>query len=143
MSYWGNGFVITSPLLLFNEMKLTDFCLNNTWFNKKLLILLYTEIKVSRVGNKDNTDDKMTERQCIKRIKRACKNLQLDTNKYLHLGRHIGSAILEMEEVGREDIYAISNWGGNIFQEHYLSIFTLPIMRSMAGFDNRYVLTDS
>ena len=143
MSYWGNGFVITSPLLLFNEMKLTDFCLNNTWFNKKLLILLYTEIKLSRVGNKDNTDDKMSERQCIKKIKRACKNLQLDTNTYLHLGRHIGSAILEMEKVSREDIYAISNWGENIFQEHYLSNLTLPIMRSMAGFDNRYVLTDS
>lgn len=45
---------------LFNKMKLNDFNNNKIWFNKKLFIPLYSEIKTSKVDNNDIIEDRIT-----------------------------------------------------------------------------------
>ena len=81
----------------------------------------------------------MSGRSYIKRIKKACSKLNIQTKKYLHFGRETGSALLEMEEVHQDDINAIGNWCKDVFHEHYSSNLPLGAMRSLAGFDNRYM----
>ena len=52
ISYLYNDFMIISPLLF----------INTTWFNKKILVFLHSEIKAFKVGNIDITEDRMIER---------------------------------------------------------------------------------
>ena len=120
-------------------METINFRLNQTWFNKKILIPLNVKIKVSRDGNNDNSEDRMSNRSYTKRIRDACSRLKLQTNKYLHFGRETGSALLEMEEVHQDDINAIGNWCKDVFHEYYYSKLPFFVMRAIAGFDNRYV----
>ena len=46
---------------------------------------------------------------------------------------------MEMEEVDQDGIDAIGNWVKDVFREHYSNNLPLGAMRSLAGFDNRYV----
>ena len=46
---------------------------------------------------------------------------------------------MEMEECDQDGINAIGNWCKDVFHEHYSSNLPLGAMRSLAGFDNRYV----
>ena len=124
---------------LSTEMETINFRLNDSWFNKKLLIPLYANLKVSRDGNVDNSEDRMSDRSYTKRIKKACSKLNLQSKKHLHFGRDTGSALMEMEECDQDGINAIGNWVKDVFHEHYSSNLPLGAMRSLAGFDNRYV----
>ena len=100
---------------------------------------MYVQVKVSRDGNNDNSEDRMPNRSYTKRIRDACSKFKLQTNKYLHFGRETGSALLEMEEVHQDEINALGNWCKDVFHKHYSSNLPLGAMRSLAGFDNRYV----
>ena len=71
--------------------------------------MLYVTAKGSRMGNTDINEDLMTDRQYIKRIKRACSFLKLKTNKNLHFGRDTGSAMLELEGIHQDDINTLGN----------------------------------
>ena len=101
--------MVTTSIFLFNEIKTTNFYLNNTWFNKRLSIPLYITVKGLRMGNKDTNEDLMNNQQYIKRIKGACSFLKLKTNKYLHFGRDTGSAMLELEGIHQDDINTLGN----------------------------------
>ena len=133
------GMWLLHRFFLANAIKTINFRLSNTWFNKKLLIPMYINVKASRSGNNDIHEDRMTDRQYTKRIRGACNSLNLQTNKYLHFGRETGSALLEIEEVHQDDINALRNWCKDVFHEHYSSNLPLSAMRAIAGFDNRYV----
>ena len=133
------GMWLLHRFFLDNAIKTINFRLSNTWFNKKLLIPMYINVKASRSGNNDIHEDRMTDRQYTKRIRGACNSLNLQTNKYLHFGRETGSALLEIEEVHQDDINALRNWCKDFFHEHYSSNLPLSAMRAIAGFDNRYV----
>ena len=56
-------------------METINFRLNNSWFNKKKLIPMYSKEKVSRDDNSDNSEDKMSDRSYTKIIRNACIKL--------------------------------------------------------------------
>ena len=109
------GMWLLHRFFLSNEMETINFRLSKSWFDKKILIPLYTTVKASRVGNNDIYEDEMTDRQYTKRIRRDYNGLKLQTYKYLHFGRETGSALLGMEEVHQNDINALGNWYKDFF----------------------------
>ena len=71
----------------------------------------------------------------MKNIKLVCKSLDIESKNWLHFGRKIAPAILDLEEVSNLDKRALGNWSTDIFVEVYSSKLPLVAMRVMTGFN--------
>ena len=75
----------------------------------------------------------------LKRFIKSYGLLNLNFNKYLHLGRDTVPAIMEIENVLKDEIHVLRNWLNDTFQEHYLYNLPLFALHSINGYDNRCV----
>lgn len=80
----------------------------------------------------------MTEHQYKKWIVRSYASLNLNSNKYLNLGRDTTLVIIEVEEVQKNETCALGKWSNDVFQENYSYNIPLCAMYTMDGFDNKF-----
>ena len=84
-----------------------------------------------------NTAKQMADSSYQKLLKRACEHLNIVLSHFLHLGRSVGPAQCELEEVNGDDSRALGNWKSDVFGSCYSTQLPLPAMRVMAGHDKR------
>ena len=105
-------------------MPLEDWLDNKKWFDIKLLIDI----------NGSNTTKEMKNDSYARHIRRILKMLQIICDKLLHLGRNLGSKILDMLEEEMEEIRRMGQWNPSVFDNSYSSKIPLGPIRKLAGF---------
>jgi hypothetical protein len=108
----------------FKDLSVDDWLDNSQWFDIKLL----TDI---------NSTDNVTPMQSdgySKAIEKCLKRLKLMTTKLLHLGRNVGSKILDLLEEESEAIRRMGQWNPSIFDNSYSSKLPMGPIRKLAGF---------
>lgn len=114
-------FFVTSE---FKDFTVEDWMDNEKWFDIKLLI---------DVNGSDNTVE-MKNDSYGDHIKRILKRLNMIANKILHLGRNIGSRIMEFLEAEQDDIDNLGNWANKTFNNHYSCKLPIKPVRTIAGY---------
>ncbi len=99
---------------------------NKCWFDIKFLIDIQT---------RDNTKE-MTNDSYAAHIWKILKRLNIMCNKILHLGRNVGTRILELLEEEAEEIRRMGQWNPNMRDHHYSSKLPMGPIRKLAGFHN-------
>jgi hypothetical protein len=115
----------------FAGLTVEDWLDNSKWFDIKLLTDVHAE---------DNTKE-MKNDSYGKHIKRILKKLNLVCDKLLHLGRNIGSRILEMLEEEMEGIRRMGQWNPSIFDTSYSTKLPMGPIRKLAGYNKMYFNT--
>ena len=108
----------------FKEMSVDDWLDNSRWFDIKLL---------TDVNSNDNTSAMQSDGYG-KAIERILKKLKLMTTKLLHLGRNVGSKILDLLEEESEAIRRMGQWNPSIFDNSYSSKLPMGPIRKLAGY---------
>jgi hypothetical protein len=67
-------------------------------------------------------------------IKKVCTHLMIASKHWLHLGRSLGSKILEFLEELKEEIRTLGNWDPKIQEKSYSTKLPWRPMRKLAGF---------
>jgi len=102
-----------------------DFSTNSAWFDINLL--------VNRGKNTDKRK-KIPISSFTNSIADACKELRVDTAKYLHFGRSVGSKYAEKVELDASQIKTLGNWSVDCHEDRYSTKIPLKQLRAMAGF---------
>jgi hypothetical protein len=108
----------------FKDMTVADWLDNSKWFDIKLLV---------DVNGSDNTVE-MKSDGYAKHIERVLKRLNLLCSKLLHLGRNVGSKILDLLEEESEAIRRMGQWNPSVFDNSYSSKLPMAPIRKLAGF---------
>jgi Centromere DNA-binding protein complex CBF3 subunit, domain 2 len=114
----------------FRNMTVEDWLNNETWFDIKLLSDTIAEDNTKEI-HKDTYGD---------HIQRVLTRLGLPMNKLLHLGRNIGSKILELLEEEDEAIRKMGNWNPSVFDNSYSAKLPMGPMRKLAGYHGNHKL---
>ena len=103
-----------------------DFCVNSTWFDKKLL----AEYKSS------SSSKTMSNRTYATAINDACKMLGIALFHAVHLGRIMGCFLSEIAEDSSEDLRWLGNWDPKVQEKAYSTKIPFTILRSKAGHEH-------
>lgn len=103
--------------------KVIDFTENSAWFNIKLLV----------DANLRDTEKSMKDQTYATAIKKVCRELNIQTKHYVHIGRGIGATAAELEELDSSFIKILGNWNPDTQEDRYSSKLPMPAMRVMAG----------
>jgi Centromere DNA-binding protein complex CBF3 subunit, domain 2 len=114
----------------FRNMTVDDWCNNESWFDIKLLSDTNATDNKKEMG-KDSYGD---------HISRILQRLNLPMNKLLHLGRNIGSKILELLEEEDEAIRKMGNWNPSVFDNSYSAKLPMGPMRKLASYHGNHKL---
>ena len=79
----------------------------------------------------------MGDLQFVKKVKLACKSLNIESNIGLHLGRKTALAIFDFEKVSELGKRAHGNWLTDVFGEVHSPKLPLVVMCAIPGFDKR------
>lgn len=107
-----------------NEVDTTyNFLDNKSWFGVKALIDyrkndLYVSVK---------------DQSYAKTIKACCKDIQINSQHFVHIGRSIGPIIAEIAEMEGDAIANLGNWNISVREDRYSAKLPMKIMRVMAG----------
>ena len=104
----------------------TFFLRNEEWFDIRLLANPYAARNNHRVTLKNDTYSKS--------IRRVLVDLGLPHQKLKHLGRGLGTTILEADDVQGEYIRQLGNWNLNCTDTAYSSKLPMMAIRNAAGF---------
>jgi uncharacterized damage-inducible protein DinB len=99
---------------------------NKRWYKIKLL--------VDAVRSDANREKAMANDTYGNAIKRVCADLMIASRHWLHLGRQLGSKILEFLEELKEEIRNLGNWDPKIQETSYSTKLPWRPMRKLAGF---------
>jgi hypothetical protein len=66
-------------------------------------------------------------------IKACCKNIQINSQHFVHIGRSIGPIIAELAEMDGDAIANIGNWNLSVREDRYSAKLPMKIMCVMAG----------
>ena len=98
----------------------------DTWFDIKLL---------TECPPHDNTKSIQSDNYGS-RLQKALTKLSIPCNKLLHLGRNMGSKILDLLEVEADEIRRMGQWSPTVFDNAYSSKLPMGPMRNLAGYDS-------
>jgi hypothetical protein len=112
----------------FSNLTVDDWLDNETWFDIKLLADTNSDDKTKEMG-KDSYGT---------HISKVLQRLGLPMNKLLHLGRNIGSKILELLEEEQDCIRQMGNWNPSMFDVNYSTKLPIKPMRKLAGFHGNH-----
>jgi Centromere DNA-binding protein complex CBF3 subunit, domain 2 len=112
----------------FAEMQVEDWLDNKKWFDVKVLV---------DVSAADFTKE-MKNDSYEKHIKSVLRRLNLNMNKILHLGRNIGSRILELLEAETPEINRMGQWSEGVQGQSYSAKMPMAAMRKLAGFPGKF-----
>jgi Centromere DNA-binding protein complex CBF3 subunit, domain 2 len=108
----------------FADFGLDDWLSNEKWFDVKVL----ADIK-SNDFTKEMKNDSYEAH-----IKSVLQRLSLNQNKILHLGRNIGSRILELLESEKSEIKEMGQWADGVQETSYSAKLPMGPIRKLAGF---------
>lgn len=108
----------------FDSFSIDDWMDNSKWFDRKLL--------VDVCGN-DMTVE-MKNDGYSKHIKKVLQKLKLISDVLCHLGRKLGTKILELCEEETEELKKMGQWNPSVFDAAYSSKLPLGAIRKIAGF---------
>ena len=108
----------------FRTMPVEDWLDNSKWFDIKLLVDI----------NGSDTTKEMKNDSYARHIRRILKLLQIICDKLLHLGRNLGSKILDLLEEEMEAIRRMGQWNPTVFDNSYSSKIPLGPIRKLAGY---------
>jgi hypothetical protein len=111
----------------FVDMTVEDWMDNKKWFDVKVLV---------DVSASDFTKE-MKNDSYEKHIKSVLRRLNLNMNKILHLGRNIGSRILELLEAEKSEINQMGQWSEGVQDQSYSAKLPMAAMRKMAGYPGK------
>lgn len=109
----------------FKDFTVEQWMDNAHWYDIKLLI---------DVIGPNNNKKEMLNDGYGKHIKKVLQMLSLSCEAILHLGRKIGSKILDLLEEESEAIRRMGQWNNSIFDNSYSSKLPLGPMRKLAGY---------
>jgi hypothetical protein len=110
----------------FTTMSVEQWTDNSERFNIKFLVDINTldnqkELKSNTYG---------------KHVKSIVQCLRLPTNKILHLGRNVGTKMLDFDEVHEGEIHRMGQWNQSVYDESYSSKLPRQAIHSLTGYDN-------
>jgi hypothetical protein len=108
----------------FADFDLNDWLSNEKWFDVKVL----ADIKATDFTKEMKNDSYETH------IKSVLQRLRLNQNKILHLGRNIGSRILELLESEKSEIKEMGQWADGVQETSYSAKLPMGPIRKLAGF---------
>ena len=104
-----------------------DWSNNAGWFKLKLLVDLHrTDYESLTTPMKSNSYSKS--------IKDVLRYLNISAGHFVHLGRVLGSKILEMLEIESEEIRRLGNWNPKIQEQSYSTKLPMKPIRQLAGY---------
>ena len=109
-----------------------DFTNNSSWYDIKLLISYGTNN--GEMSPAEGRKKKIAKDTYGKFIKRILKKLGISSNHYLHLGRVMGAAVLQLMERDEEEVRILGNWSATVRDKAYSTKLPLKAMRAAAGF---------
>lgn len=98
---------------------------NSAWFDIKLLV---------DVNRSNDFTKQMTTNTYAKAIAQVLKSLGIIKTHLSHIGRVLGTKILEMLEVESEEIRRLGNWNPSIQDSSYSTKLPMKPIRRLAGF---------
>jgi len=105
-----------------------DFTENNRWFDIKLLVDLQS-------GAHHGYTNAIRNQPYADAIKRHCRELNIPTNHFVHVGRVLGSYMSEVNEDPTEELRKLGNWDPTTQEKFYSTKLPTKILRSKAGFN--------
>ena len=108
----------------FDIDNLPDFHNNSEWFDIKLL---------TDSTSKDNKKI-LSNASYGKMVQKACTNLQIHSNHFVHIGRVMGSFESELDGDEHEDLRVLGNWDPKTQEKSYSTKLPMRILKSRAGF---------
>jgi Centromere DNA-binding protein complex CBF3 subunit, domain 2 len=109
----------------FADMSVEDWLDNSKWFDVKVLADISCNDFTKEMKNKDSYE---------RHIKSVLSRLNLNMNKILHLGRNIGSRILELLEAEKSEINQMGQWSEGVQDQCYSAKLPMQPIRKLAGF---------
>jgi hypothetical protein len=108
----------------FADFDLQDWLTNEKWFDIKVL---------ADVAGGDFKKE-MKNDSYEAHIKSVLQRLSLNMNKILHLGRNLGSRILELLEAEKSEIKEMGQWAEGVHETSYSSKLPMGPIRKLAGY---------
>jgi len=108
----------------FEDMAIDDWFDNKKWFDIKLLI---------DVSSHDNRKE-MCNDSYGDHVKEILKRLGLPYSKQLHLGRGLGTKLLDLMEEEIREIQRMGQWNSSIYDNSYSSKLPMAPIRKLAGY---------
>ena len=103
-----------------------DWLQNSKWFDIKFLVDVASDELTKELKNDSYG----------KHIRRILNKLQIVCDKLLHLGRNLGSKMLDMFEEEMEEIRRMGQWSLSVFDNSYSSKLPLGPIRKLAGYSS-------
>lgn len=101
-----------------------NFNVNSTWFEIKFLVDSIS---------KDNTHC-MNDITYSNLIRKACKDLGIPWNHWLHIGRVLGTREAEENKMKPKDVRITGNWDAHVVEKCYSARIPMTAIRQRAGF---------
>jgi uncharacterized damage-inducible protein DinB len=125
------AFYLAYRFYLTNEFDESTFLVNywmdnSKWFKIKLLV---DAVRADADRSKSMANDTYANA-----IKKVCTHLMIASKHWLHLGRSLGSKILEFLEELKEEIRTLGNWDPKVQETSYSTKLPWRPMRKLAGF---------
>ena len=115
----------------FIDFTLEDWKNNEKWFDIKLLV---------DIANGTDFSAEMKHDSYATHIKKTLQKLGFPANKLLHLGRGLGTKMLEfLDEVG-EEIRKMGWWNPGVMDNSYSAKIPISPIRKLAGYGERHTI---
>lgn len=101
-----------------------DWLNNETWFRIKLLVDPY----------RGSFDQPMKSTSYARAVAEVFRSMKLVSSHLVHIGRVMGSKILEFLEIEGEEIRRLGNWNPSIQEKYYSTKLPMIPIRALAGF---------
>ena len=108
----------------FEHYSAEDWLDNKKWFDVKLLVN----------ASANDLTAPLKKDSCAKHVKKILLKLKIVCSKILHLGRNLGSRILELMETESEHIRKMGQWDPSQFDKAYSTKLPIQPMRQLAGY---------
>jgi len=130
-AYGALGLYLLARFELTNELKYMDLTKNESWFNIKLFTKMDEVTSVMDKGN----EAELPGSNYASAVKKELDQLGIFSHHFLHLGRAVGPAELEMEEVDPQGTKTLGNFNPDTQEKRYSIKLPLSSMRVAGGWD--------
>jgi hypothetical protein len=130
-AYGSLGMYLLARFELTDEPEYIDLTKNETWYNIKLFTKMDKVISVMDKGN----EKEFPGSNYASAVKKELDQLGIFSTHFLHIGRAVGPAGLEMEEVNPLATKVLGNFNPDTQEKRYSMKIPLRAMRVAAGWD--------
>ena len=84
---------------------------NSDWFDIKLL--------VNHNADNESNSNQLSERNYAKSMEKACTELNINSDHFIHFGRKVGAMSAEINEIPNDIIKQLGNWNPDVREDRY------------------------